>query len=125
MAEVNDWQVRVRRWLLACFGQAIASDKTERNHRFVEESLELVQSLGATKEECLQLVNYVFDRSVGNPAQEVGGVMTTLAALCLANGLDMHDCGEKELLRIWGKIDVIRAKQAAKPRGSVIPEVLP
>jgi len=116
------FQERVRPWMLACFGETISNDITERNHRFVEESLELAQSKGCTASEAHQLVDYVFGRPVGEPAQEVGGVMVTLAALCLASGLDMQSAGETELARIWTKIDKIRAKQAAKPAHSPLPE---
>ncbi|ABD72115.1 hypothetical protein Rfer_4429 (plasmid) [Rhodoferax ferrireducens T118] len=42
----------------------------------------------------------------------------TIAALCIAQALDMHECGEAELARVWEKIEQIRAKQAAKPRNS-------
>ncbi|MCG3782736.1 hypothetical protein [Delftia acidovorans] len=115
------FQTRVQPWLLACFGAEIAADRAERNHRFLEESLELVQSCGCTASEAHQLVDYVFGRPVGEPAQEAGGVMVTLAALCLANSLDMHAAGETELARIWGKVEQIRAKQAAKPKHSPLP----
>lgn len=114
-------QPRVKPWLLACFGEEISADKVERRHRFIEEALELLQAMGGTRDEAIQLVDYVFDRPVGEPHQEVGGVMITLAALCLASGLDMHKAGEDELARIWTKVDQIRAKQAAKPKFSVLP----
>lgn len=119
------FQARVKPWLLACFGETIASDRDERNHRFLEEALELVQSLGCSAHEAHQLVGYVFGRPVGEPRQEVGGVMVTLAALCLASGLDMHADGETELARINVPETVlkIRAKQAAKPKHSPLPEV--
>jgi hypothetical protein len=50
--------------------------------------------------------------------------MVTLAALCLANGLDMHGAGETELARINvpEMVVKIRAKQAAKPKHSPLPE---
>lgn len=117
----DSFQARVRPWLHACFGEAIAGDQAERCHRFLEEALELVQACGIGREDCLRLVGYVYGRPAGNPGQEAGGVMTTLAALCLAFGLDMREAGETELARVWGKIDAIRAKQAAKPPGSPLP----
>lgn len=117
----EDFQMRVKPWLLECFGPDIAFDKIERNHRFLEESLELVQALGCSASEAHQLVDYVFGRPDGEPFQEVGGVMVTLAALCLANGEDMHTCGYVELGRIWSKVDQIRKKQAAKPKHSPLP----
>ncbi len=116
------FQDRVHRWMLACFGEKIAADKIERNHRFLEEALELVQSLGCSKEEAYQLVDYVYGRPTGEPMQEVGGVMVTLAALCNAQGLKMRPCGDMELQRAWGSIEKIRAKQAAKPKGSALPQ---
>lgn len=115
------FQQRVHPWMMQCFGHMIAGDREERNHRFLEEALELVQSTGCTASEAHQLVDYVYGRPVGEPAQEIGGVMVTLAALCLANALDMHQCGEAELARIWTKVEQIRAKQAAKPKFSPLP----
>lgn len=115
------FQERVQPWMMACFGEMISGDREERNHRFLEEALELVQSTGCTAHEAHQLVDYVYGRDTGEPHQEVGGVMVTLAALCLANALDMHQCGETELARIWTKVEAIRAKQAAKPKHSPLP----
>jgi NTP pyrophosphatase (non-canonical NTP hydrolase) len=116
------FQKSVNRWVIACFGPKIARDKVERNHRFLEESIELVQSTGCTKEEALQLVDYVYGRPVGETAQEVGGVMNTLAALCTAHDIDMLEAGEIEIERCWTKVEKIRAKQAAKPKFSPLPE---
>ena len=115
------FQACVADWMLACFGEVISRDKIERNHRFLEESLELVQSLGCTASEAHQLVDYVFNRPIGVPLQEVGGVMVTLAALCNAQQLDVNWCGQTELNRIWTKVEQIRAKQAAKPKHSPLP----
>jgi len=119
--ELVSLQNRVRPWLISCFGKEIAGDKVERNHRFLEESIELVQACGCTQSEAHQLVDYVYGRPVGERHQEVGGVVITLAALCLAQELDMYACGEAELARIWTKVEQIRAKQAAKPKHSPLP----
>lgn len=121
------FQTRVLPWLLECFGEDIAYDGMERNHRFLEEALELVQACGCTEAEALKLVSYVFGRPVGERSQEVGGVMVTLAALCLAHGLDMHGAGETELARISQPetITRIRMKQASKPAMSPLPGVYP
>ena len=83
--------------------------------------MELVQACGCTQFEAYQLVNYVFSRPVGDTPQEVGGVMLTLAALCHTQGIDMIECGETELARVWTKVEQIRAKQAAKPKHSPLP----
>ena len=124
---VSTFQEGVSKWMLECFTPEIAADKTERNHRFLEEALELVQSIGCTRSEAHQLVDYVYGRDIGDPPQEVGGVMVTLAALCLANDMDMNLCGDVELERISDPETVlkIRAKQAAKPKHSPLPQAEP
>lgn len=116
-------QQRVKPWLLECFGEMIAADVIERNHRFLEESLELVQSCGCSKTAAHELVNYVYSRPVGEKPQEVGGVMISLAALCIAQNLDMNDAGETELERILQPeiIKQIRTKQLSKPKHSPLP----
>lgn len=119
---VEAFQQRVQPWMMACFGAEISADVVERNHRFLEEALELVQSTGCTASEAHQLVDYVFGREIGETHQEIGGVMVTLAALCLALGEDVHAAGETELARIWTKVEMIRAKQAAKPKHSPLPQ---
>ena len=119
---MRTFQNRVQEWMGKCFGADIAADRIERNHRFIEEALELVQSNGCTRDEALELVHYVYNRPVGEIKQEVGGVLITLAALCSASEVDMQNAGEAELMRIWDKIEKIRAKQATKPKFSALPE---
>lgn len=118
---MDDYQDAVDDWCIECFGGEIAYDTAERNHRFAEEAMELVQALGCTREDVLALVDYVYGRPAGVPHQEVGGVMTTLAALCNANGLDMGKGAWDELARITqpANIEKIRRKQATKPKGAL------
>lgn len=116
------FQDRVAPWMTATFGPEISMDVVERGDRLLEEVLELLQSVDYDPARVLQLRDYVWGRPAGEPAQEVGGVMVTLAAFCLANGLDMHEAGETELTRIWTKVDQIRAKQASKPKHSPLPQ---
>ena len=104
-----------------CFGDVIPFDRLERGDRLLEEVLELLQSGDYPPERVAALRDYVWGRPIGEPAQEVGGVMVTLGAYCLAFRLDMHEAGEVELARIWTKVPQIRAKQAAKPVGSALP----
>jgi len=121
---LQTFQSRVRSWMLTCFGEEISSDRLERGDRLLEEVFELLQSGNYPRERVAALEQYVWSRDVGNPAQEVGGVMTTLASYCLAHGLDMHNAAENELARVWTKVEKIRAKQAAKPKGSALPQVV-
>jgi hypothetical protein len=117
----STYQARVKAWILKCFNGEILADAEERGDRFLEEVFELLQALGYDEKRVGRLLRYVYDRPPGEPAQEVGGVMVTLAGLCACHGLDMHRDGETELARVWTKIDVIREKQAQKPKGSPLP----
>lgn len=120
---VSTYQARVAAWLHDTFGMTIAEDGVERNHRFLEEALELCQACGCTKEEANQLVDYVFSRPVGEKGQEVGGVMVTLASLCFAQHLNMVREGENELTRVEQPEvqQKIRDKQAKKPKFGPLP----
>ena len=121
---LQTFQSRVQAWMLTCFGEKISSDRLERGDRLLEEVFELLQSGNYPRERVAALEQYVWSRDIGNPAQEVGGVMTTLASYCLAHGLDMHNAAENELARVWTMVEKIRAKQAAKPKGSALPQVV-
>jgi hypothetical protein len=117
------FQARCMEWMLKCFTPEITADRLERGDRLLEEVLELLQSGHYPPERVQSLLSYVYARSVGEPSQEVGGVMVTLAAYCGAHDLDMADAGEAELERILQPdiIEKIRAKQASKPTGSALP----
>jgi hypothetical protein len=110
----ESYQSRVKAWLVAAFGEAAATDPRYRTFRFLEEAIELAQATGCTADEARQLVAYVFSRPVGEPSQEVGGVMVSLSGLCSAFEINAVDAGETELARCWSAIEKIRAKQAAK-----------
>lgn len=101
--------------MLHCFGPEISADKVERNYRFLEEALELVQANGLTKDEAHDLVEYVYGRDQGEINQEVGGVCVTLAALCNALNIDIYEEARIEINRCWRNTDKIRQKQANKP----------
>jgi hypothetical protein len=122
---LRPFQSRVAPWMQECFGPVISADTVERNHRFLEEALELVQACACSRNDALRLVDYVYGRPAGEPSQEVGGVMVTLAALCLAQRLNMHSAGETELTRISQPetVEKIRQKQATKPKGSPLLQV--
>lgn len=122
IASQSSFQTRVRQWSLDCFGAEVTAERLERGDRFLEEVFELLQSGNYPRERIAQLAAYVWSRPTGEPSQEVGGVMVTLAAYCQAHGLDMHQAGETELERVGTKVEAIRAKQAAKPVGSALPQ---
>ena len=115
---MREFQRNVERWVKTCFGLEIANDLPERNHRFLEETLELVQSCGMSSDDAHRLVDYVYSRPVGINFQEVGGVLVTLTALCGAQHIYMGEAAEAELTRIEKQdvMEKIRAKQATKPQ---------
>jgi len=110
------FQSNVAEWMGQCFLPSLSGNMTERGDRLLEEVLELLQAHGYDSARVPTLVNYVFGRPVGEPAQEVGGVMVTLAAYCSVAGLSMQADGQAELDRI-NQPEVmarIRVKQEAK-----------
>lgn len=121
LLQLNTYQRRAHEWATECFGEHDANHKPQRTHRFLEEALELGQAAGVPVEDVLMLVEYVYTRPAGELAQEVGGVMNTLAVFCEAHRISMKGAAETELARCWEKFDVIRAKQAAKKDNSALP----
>jgi NTP pyrophosphatase (non-canonical NTP hydrolase) len=109
------FQTQARDWAVRCFGQDIATDKLERTYRFTEESLELAQATGMTKEDVLAMVEYVYSRPPGAPAQEVGGVLVTLANLASANDISMEASGSDALEEVETRLEAIREKHKTKP----------
>jgi predicted RNA-binding Zn-ribbon protein involved in translation (DUF1610 family) len=109
-------QQRVQAWVEATFPTELHTNLTERGDRLLEETLELLQSTGYDPARIAILANYVYGRPAGEPAQEAGGVMLTLAALCTAAGVDMIEAGEAELARVTQPhiTEAIQAKQRAK-----------
>jgi hypothetical protein len=121
--KISFFQLGVGSWMLRCFGKQISEDKVERGDRLLEEVFELLQSGGYDPSRVEQLRDYVWGRPIGDPPQEVGGVMVTLAAYCNAHKLDMQRAAVTELNRInnpW-VAEKIRAKQKAKPKFGPLP----
>lgn len=116
---IGGYQRAVAKWMKECFSPSTVSNPRERAFRFLEEGLELFQALDCTKEEALELVDYVFSRPKGDPAQEVGGVSITLPALCSAIAVDWEDAAVKELERI--NTPEVLAKIRAKRLNRVVP----
>jgi len=114
--EAGSFQRGVEKWMDACFIPSLYSNMTERGDRLLEEVLELLQSHGYDRSRVATLVDYVYGRPPGDPTQEVGGVMVTLAGYCWIAGIDMQAEGDRELARITQPevMAKIRAKQEAK-----------
>lgn len=119
------FQDEVSEWMDKTFSQEVKLNHTERNNRFIEEALELVQACGYNKEQVLNIVNYVFDRPRGEIKQEVGGIMVTLAALCNIRDISIEDAAFDELNRISHPevIKKIREKQLSKINDKVADDI--
>lgn len=71
-------------WAVRSFGAEHVYNKSVRALRLAEEAIELAQALGVSREKMHEQVDAVFNRPVGEPWQEMGGVMVTATILCLA-----------------------------------------
>ncbi|WNL48439.1 hypothetical protein RKE25_22175 (plasmid) [Dyella sp. BiH032] len=113
---MQKYQTRVAHWLAKCFRPSQYNNMVERGDRLLEEVLELLQAHGYDRHRVATLVEYVYGRPVGEPSQEMGGVMVTLAAFATVAGLDMDAAGETELARITRPevMEKVRIKQESK-----------
>lgn len=110
-------QHRVREWMHTIFPVPLYTNTEQRCLRFLEESTELVQALGLSRDQAAGVLDYVYSREIGIPSQEVGGTMITLAALCATEGLDAEQEAFTEYLRITRPevMQKIQEKQRTKP----------
>jgi NTP pyrophosphatase (non-canonical NTP hydrolase) len=83
----------------------------ERGLRLCEETLELVQAVGVTRGQAHVLVDYVFNRPVGDPPQELAGVMICLVALANSLGESLEGVTTAELMRINTPERIARARR--------------
>ncbi len=102
-------------WLYSIFG-VTAYNRAYRAARFLEEAIELCQSVGLDRESAAALVDYVYDREIGEPRQELGGVMLTTLALAENLGLDAEEALQVEFARALAFDDEKRAKMRDKVR---------
>ncbi len=114
MGFIESFQTKVVHWFIYCFNTNPETDKQERYARMAEEAIELAQAGDLPEDFVLDLVRHIYSRPKGVVGQEVGGLLTTVAVLCAAEGLDMDVLGETELNRVLTKVDLIREKQKTK-----------
>ncbi len=115
----KSFRARAAEWVEKAFGREALTVR-ERSWRFCEESIELMQAVDMTAEEVKRMVDAVYSRPSGQPAQEIGGVMMTLATLAWPLNCDEIEEGERELARV-NQPDVIekcREKNRVAVRGT-------
>lgn len=64
--ESESYQSEVHRWALECFGRECVMDTAERNMRFAEEAMELVQACGMPRRAAHAMVDWVYERPCRN-----------------------------------------------------------
>jgi len=112
-------QAAARQWAEDTFGM-MCMDKHERAMRFLEEAFEAAQAAGVTDKDAVCLWRVVYDKPVGELAQEIGGALLTLALLSEGAGLDMEWAGDTEFLRARTMPrDYIKARHAVKVAAGV------
>lgn len=121
ISTLPDLQAAIAKWVVAAFGEETAKNVSDRAWRFIEETFELAQALEIPREYIIKLLDYVYNRPVGETKQELGSTFLTLAGLASAMELSLDAAARAELSRVWGKIDAIRAKQAGKIAASPLP----
>lgn len=114
---ISAMQGAVGQWATETFGTIPNwNTTTERAYRFLEEAIELFQSLGMYMEEAAEVMLYVYGRPMGETEQEIGGVMVTLLVLGEQQGISIQDCLMREYERITKPemMEIIREKQKTK-----------
>lgn len=93
-------QERIVAWIRSRFGEAVLTNRKERAARIFEEAAELTQAEEVDVDVCQRIVERVYGRPVGEPAQEATGVSLTLLAWASVAGIDLDAENEKELTRV-------------------------
>lgn len=90
-------------WAVRCFGLDHCDNLPLRSQRTLEESAELAQALGLSREDAHKTIDAVYDRPVGDPEQEIGGVLHTVGILCESMKRDPDVLHEREVRRVLKK----------------------
>jgi hypothetical protein len=98
-------QAEVGRRAKRYFGTEQATSLPQRGLKLAEEAMEAAQACGTDREQLHRLIDYVYDRPVGELRQECGGVSVTLLALGEAGGIDIDTAERDELTRFMSKSD--------------------
>lgn len=102
---------RAVRWVVSTFGPQ-SMDVKERCLRFLEEAIEVSQSLELPRDQVHSLVDYVYDRPAGDPLAEIRGASAALLALCHKTSVDF----EKGVLLELDRIETDRVRERSKKR---------
>lgn len=91
------------RWGIDAFGLAQMENIEQRGLRMVEEAIEAAQAAGCEHKMLHKLIDYIYDRPVGNLKQELGGVQVCVAVLANAAGFSADQAELQEIERVLSK----------------------
>jgi hypothetical protein len=80
----DDRQQQLYAWACAAFGVGEVDNLPQRALRLLEECVEAFQACGGDREMAHKLVDFVFERPVGELHQEIGGISVCLLVLAQA-----------------------------------------
>jgi hypothetical protein len=86
-------------WAIGVFGP-IAANPVERATRFIEEALELAQSIGVPAARAAAIHARVYARAPGFSTMEIGQAALTLELLAEAIGMNLDASADAELARV-------------------------
>jgi hypothetical protein len=86
-------------WAIGVFGP-IAANPVERATRFIEEALELAQSIGVPADRAAAIHARVYARAPGFSTMEIGQAALTLELLAEAIGMNLDASADAELARV-------------------------
>lgn len=109
-------QETIKSWALRVLGRESFANNAERALRVAEEAVELAQCMGVEAADMHRLVDYVYARPAGTPAQEIAGTLVTLYAAAASVGVDAEEALRAEVERIHQPEieDKVRRRQAEK-----------
>lgn len=114
------WAQRSFEWGIDAFGSEVITDVHERIARILEEAIELYQAEGGGEAFAQHLVKQVFARPVGDPQQELAGVMVTTGIYACLRGFDRSLLEVREIHRVVKKLEAdpsyFRSRQNEKHR---------
>lgn len=97
---IDSAQLRIAQWVFDTLGAENYNNPQERSVRLLEEAMELAQALEVDRKVLHRLVDYVYNRPVGEVSQELAGSAVTLLACAASTNVSLSDALLKEIERI-------------------------
>ena len=111
-----DIDKRMDAWLVAVEGPDWKSDPKERRTRFLEEGIELYQTLGFTKDQIVEMIDRVYVKEAGEFEEEVAGTFLTLMCLCMCYKVDLLQTVSDQLEGYERRVEEFKIKHPTKVR---------